>query len=502
MRISRSHCVTALLAGLLWITFVYVRYDHLSWNVSSRLSLTFALVERGTFCIDDYWQRPELNTQDVASAGGHYYSDKIFGVSLLAVPVFALVHLVEKLRGVEFSTFVRHWLVCAFSVSLLAAGAGAVFHRLARRYLIELGHIPPRADALAALATFCVFCGTMLVTYAGMLMPYLPGIFFLLLALWRIEARDERETSLSPRQINKLRVGGIGLLLGAAVLCDYLAGVPAVALLIYLTWRERSWQAGVIAALCAALPLIPFALYCLILFGQLSVPYRFEVLDMFRDSMARGIMGATVPSLTVMWLITFHPYRGLFFHSPHLLGGPFGWVKGWSLGPCWHSRQIVFASIFVVLLVYNSAYFMWWGGWGFSPRHLAFTVPFLGLSMLVLWQRMRSIVLFTVLGLWGVFVHVIVYLVSSEFPDRPQGAPLVSLLEPDLSRYDYPWIFGRYIFRLFQMGEMPWNIGVAMGFRGPASVLPLALLWGIGALVIVMLCRSSAPPQSTAAREQ
>jgi len=53
-----------------------------SWNVSSRLNLTYALAEYGTFRIDPY----HSNTGDKVFFRGHYYSDKAPGLSLLAVP--------------------------------------------------------------------------------------------------------------------------------------------------------------------------------------------------------------------------------------------------------------------------------------------------------------------------------------------------------------------------------------------------------------------------------
>ena len=59
------------------------------WNTASRLMLTYALVDRGTVCLDGLDQQ----TGDIACFRGQYYSDKLPGFSLLAAVPYALAKL-------------------------------------------------------------------------------------------------------------------------------------------------------------------------------------------------------------------------------------------------------------------------------------------------------------------------------------------------------------------------------------------------------------------------
>jgi len=490
---------TLLVAAAVWLTFVYVRHDQVGWNANSRLCLTCALVDQGTMRIDDYWQRPDLATRDVATIGGHFYSDKIFGTALAGVPALAAVRLVERARGAPFAPATRNWLVVAFSVALMGAAAAALFYRLAVRYLGALGMRPRPSEAVAALATLFTFCGSMLLLYGGVFMPYLPATFFLMAALWLIEGAGAPAAAPQPaaaadgsfpvaarlRRRTIARDAGVGVMLGCAVLCEYLAAWPAVLLGIFYLWRRRSGAAALVTLVAAIVPLVPFAAYCWCVFGRMSVPYEYELEPFFREAMRRGLMGATWPRLPVAWLLAFHPYRGLFYHSPHLLLGFVGMVVAWRRVVVWRVRTLIFGGVFLGLFLYNSGYYMWWGGWGLAPRFLALSVPFLALAALPALAFPAARIVGLIAGGWAVFVHVVMNFMVADFPERPHGAPLESLLAPDFSRFDYPALFSRYVWPGFLLGETDWNFSAAMGLVGLPALLPLAALWIAVALLFV-----------------
>lgn len=488
-----------LLAGALWITFVYVRHDQLGWNAASRLCLTYALVDQGSLRIDDYWRQPELQTRDVAAFGGHYYCDKIIGTSLLGVPALAAIRLFEHARGFPLSPQHRHWLVIAFSVALVGAAAGALFFRLTRCYLQELGHSPPVAEALAGLATLFTFVGTMLVLYGGVFFPYLPAIFFLLLALWLIEEGDGWRKDFRGTTVWAFLVG---VALGAATLCDYLAAWPALYLAILALSRRPYPVAFLTLPLGAIVSLSPFLLYCYHIFGRFSVPYEYELDEFFRASMGRGFMGATWPNPTVAYLLAFHPYRGIFYHSPQLLLSIVGGVIGWHYGAKWQMRLVVFFSAFVGLFIYVSAYYMWWGGWTLAPRLLAVVVPFLAFAVLPALHLRWMQIVGLILGSWALFLHLIMLFMPADFPERPGGAPPESLLYPDLSRYDYPAIFARYVWPKFLLGETDPSLSDGLGLSGAAKVLPLAILWLIVAVIFLAPVLRPGQPTTKATWEE
>ena len=98
-----------------------------------------------------------------------------------------------------------------------------------------------------------------------------------------------------------------------------------------------------------------------------------------------------------------------------------------------------------------------------------------------------------VAGGWAVFVHVVMNFMVADFPERPHGAPLESLLAPDFSRFDYPALFSRYVWPKFLLGETDWNFSAAMGLVGLPALLPLAALWIAVALLFAWtLVRESA----------
>ena len=80
-----------VVAAILFLASAYF-YQDPEWNGNSRLDLTRAIVERGTLQIDNYHDDPEWLTGDKALYNGHYYSDKAIGSSLLAVPLYFLLH--------------------------------------------------------------------------------------------------------------------------------------------------------------------------------------------------------------------------------------------------------------------------------------------------------------------------------------------------------------------------------------------------------------------------
>ena len=67
------------------------------WGANTKLDLIMAIVDQGTFSIDDYYE----NTGDYALYKGVHYSDKAPGTSFLGVPFYALFRLVARTSFVD-----------------------------------------------------------------------------------------------------------------------------------------------------------------------------------------------------------------------------------------------------------------------------------------------------------------------------------------------------------------------------------------------------------------
>lgn len=495
---------------LLWISFAWFHHSAPGWNVNSRLALTLALVEQGTVRLDDQIhvppQRPgapqlgrgPLETGDAATRSGHLYSDKIIGTSLLGVPAALLVRGAEKIRGQEFSAGTRRWIITAFSVGLLGAAAGVLLFRLLL-LLFPPPASPPGVPAPVPWGPLVLTCltllGTQLWFYATLFMSYLPSAFFLLAALLRFERWCSGNPAGSPPASPPPPAPFFtcGLLMGAAVLCEYLAAIGAGFFALYMVIQTPLSPAGRLRglALCGAgglLALSPFLLYTLLVFGRISVPYEFHVDPRFRHFMSRGLMGATVPDLDALILITVHPYRGLFVHSPWLLAGLAGlglMIRRSATRPL----GLLAAGVVTLQLLYNSAYYMWWGGWSFGARHLIPALPFLTIGAGAAWawggRAMRGAIFG--LGVLAVGLHLVVNAVEPQVrdivpdPRSPLVMTLPWLLEPDLSENNYPWLFPRVLWPAFVRGDTDLNLGRVLGLPpGWPSLVPLAALWGAG----------------------
>ena len=78
----------ALLFVVLWAMLTHTHID--SWNEFSRLAAVEALVERGTWVIDD--TALGQSTGDKVLLNGHYYSDKPPVMTFVAAGVYAVLH--------------------------------------------------------------------------------------------------------------------------------------------------------------------------------------------------------------------------------------------------------------------------------------------------------------------------------------------------------------------------------------------------------------------------
>jgi hypothetical protein len=345
-----------LLGATVFLATCLVAQPATGWNVNSRLDLVFSVVDQGRLSIDSYHNHKPYVTGDKAFYNGHYYSDKTFGVSVVAMPVYGLISGVSRLLHVHPSFQLIQFILTRWAVALPAALAAMLLANL----LMRLGAIP----RLAVLVTSGVFFGSMLFGYSTVFYPYVPGIACCLGALtliWNVP-------------ITLRRVSLAGLLLGSALVFDltFNISVAVIGVLLLLAVRHegRARALRLVAAAGAAglVPVGAFAAYSAHIFGSPTIPYQYEASDFFRKSMANGVMGVTSPKFDVMWFLSFHPYRGILFWSPWLVMVVACGI--WLARRDARLRAIASASIvtFVAYFLFNAAYYEWWGGSAMGPR--------------------------------------------------------------------------------------------------------------------------------------
>ena len=335
--------VSVPLFALVFGTYAYF-YQAGGWNQNSRFDLTRAIVEQGTLSIDAFQE----NTGDKALRDGHWYTDKAPGLSLLAVPAYALVHAVRAGAVVAGSYL---GTVCA--VALPSA--------LAALQLFALGRLIGLSAAWAAALTLAYALGTLALPYSTIFYGHQLSAALGLSAfalVWR-----RRAPMLA------------GLLLGLAVAVDYTSVVLVIAVMGYAVVKLRA--RGVLWLIAGGVPIaLALGAYHAAAFGHpLALPYEFVLQEHRRMG---WFMGIAAPDPRVMGALLVGPYRGLFFGSPWLVAGIPGLAVLARRG--FRAEAITCGGIAFAYLLLNAGLVDWHGGWAMGPRYLIPAIPFLAVG--------------------------------------------------------------------------------------------------------------------------
>lgn len=377
LRIFRKDAL--IVFALLSFVFAYF-YQYAGWNGNSRFSLIFAAVQEQTFSIDHYYQKEGTATGDLSFANGHYYSDKAIGPAILGAIVYAPISWLQSLTGHPGVDTVEQILTFCV-VGLPSAIAGTLM------YLLCLYLCKKRARSF--LITLAVTLGTMYFPYSTIFFSHqftaalIFSGFFIIFFL--------KVGELAPK-------GGwlflAGLLLGWAVISEYTSAAIVLPIAIYalvVIWRTpnlRRWKSLLLMALGGGIPLALQFVYNQVCFGSpFSVGYSNLPNQYFSASMSQGLMGIGWPNLQVLFYMTFHPTLGLFWQSPVLILALVGVVYGVK-NKQYRSEVLLAIWLIVSYLVLISGYFMWWGGYALSSRHIIPILPFFCLLLVFLPDRL------------------------------------------------------------------------------------------------------------------
>jgi hypothetical protein len=294
---------------------------------------------------------------DVASYGGHLYSDKAPGVSILSIPMAEAVRLPDAASW-HYRYDFRVWatrvsvqglalLLCAFLVGRAAEG------------------LAPGTGGPTLLA-FSLGTEAAALSSAGFAhVPAAAFAFSAFLLAWR------RKPFVA------------GLVAGAAVLVEYETGLIALVLAGYVLltgWRALGRY--LLGATPAALAL---GAYNWAAFGSpFHLSYRY-VANSFAANQAAGFFGIHAPSWHAIRLV-FVGNEGILFDSPLLVAAAAG------IALLWRTRSAEAAVCTVVVLAFlalNCGYFDPYGGDSPGPRFIAPALPFLVLGLPLVLARFR-----------------------------------------------------------------------------------------------------------------
>lgn len=402
------------------------------WNQNSRFALVRAIVEDARFFVDDYllyrrgdaadpdaplvrtpvargnferdgrsyalaWRavdgsllpvdpaaagsRALLAVDAVAASGdlayhdGHFHPNKAPGTSFLAVPAWALVRSVYSLAGVAADSWAGltygAWLTSLLSVGLATAAGAVLVLRLARGFGSEQG------ARLAALSF--AFC-TMAWPFSTFLFEHNIIAVFLVASVYAVE------TAAGRRRTGSMHAAG--LLAGFAAITNYtmVAFVPMVALFALARGRSLTDLAWFASGL--VWPLVAILHYNLSCFGTpVATNYSYQSAMFRTDNRLLGVFA--VPRGDVLVTLLVSPFRGLFFTSPVLLAAV---AALFALKERREMRAWValVAAVGSFLLLVNTSFNGWDGGWTAVPRYLAPAMGLLALPLAFAFDRWKA----------------------------------------------------------------------------------------------------------------
>jgi hypothetical protein len=486
----KRHQIEICLFLTLLVCYVYFFPRWADWNQNSRFDLALAIVDKGTLCIDDYYQ----NTGDYALFEGHHYSDKAPGTSFLGVPVYWTFKQIVSLEPME-ELLTRLEANPALVSTLREGGTGLqvskVYFALALTAVTFFVVAVPSAFLGVLLYYWTAYCTNN--PFYRLVVPFIYGLltnafpysnmFFghqivatlLFMAFFIIFRIDRCE--LGPAWLVLA-----GFLLGYAVITEYPTALVAAGLCVYAFFAtpNRRWLVGLVLA---GLPpgLLLMAYNYAIFRTPLPVGYRYS--ELYTELHSTGFLSLSYPHPGALWGITFGSYRGLFFVSPILLLAASGFVIWWRRRI---HRRAWWMCLYAVIsfFLFNGSSVMWQGGWSVGPRYLLPMLPFLVVGLVYffdawghqLWARVTTVIL----GVWSFFAVWAETIGGQHFPDWTTN-PLFTYSLPNLAA-----------------GNIARNVGMLLKLSGWASLAPLLICLSAG---LYLLARTSAGHRAVQAEQ-
>ncbi len=363
---SRLALASVLLVGLASAVMI----QSFSWNQTSHYDLVRALNDDQT-TIDPY----QANTGDKVFYKGHYYSARAPGMALFALPFYDALNLVHAESwtnahvappdhpGDEMIYLIGLWGNVLPGLLLVA-----LVWRVAERY--EPGY------GVAAAVTLGL--GTMVLPFSQLLFSHMFTTFLCFAAFWLM--LRERDGPPSP-----LLLAIAGLAMGYAFSSEYPTFFAAIVLGLFLLSRRDSLTAlGVLrrggayvaGGLVGIIPLLLYNHYAFRSWTHLAYS------DVPRQQ--KGFFGIGAPSLKVLATLLFDS-RGLLTLSPILIMGAIGTVMLYKRGR--RAEALTIGGICLCYLLYNSGYYLPFGGGFMGPRFLDTLLPFIAFPVALTLKR-------------------------------------------------------------------------------------------------------------------
>jgi hypothetical protein len=427
-------------------------------NENVRVWTTKALVEHRTFTLDAV-EREWGFVDDKVAVGGHTYSSKAPGLSLLGVPVYLVQSRVLRFFGTGPGSLTPRAATLGLRMFAVALPLGLFLWAFSR-------YVERRtASALARdLSVVALGLGSLLYPYGVIFVGHAHGAAlafasFMLLA------------PATGAPVSRRGLIAAGVCAGAAVLFEYQVIVAAAVLAAFALYRHRRGVGWML--LGAAPPAILLAVYHTAVFGKpWDLPWAHVQNTGFAAYHAHGFLGLTAPRLDAIADMLFAPELGLYVFSPYLVVGTLGALGAALLPGRRRAEGIVVLAVSAGMLLFTSSLTFWRGGWCAGPRYVTVLAPFLTIGIALVWERIgRWLAATAVLGglvIASVFMNAVSAALFPHYPPQLRN-PIFQLALPLVGR-----------------GFVPYGLGWLLGLRGAWSLAPLAAVI-VAALVMALL---------------
>jgi hypothetical protein len=363
-RRTRIAVLAAVFVGLSFATMI----QSFSWNQTSHYDLIRALND-DTTTIDAYQE----NTGDKVYYHHHYYSARAPGLALFALPFYDTIKALGAEQWAQESPAQRNtdemvYLIGLWGNVLPGFLLVLLVWRVADRF--EPGY------GIAAAVTMGL--GTLILPLSTLLFSHV-FTAFLGFAAFVLMMRERA----GPPSLSLLWLAGLAM--GYAFSSEYPLFFVAVMLGLYLISRRdtlnplglaRRLGAYVVGGLIGIVPLLLYNHYAFRSWTHLAYS------DVPRQK--KGFFGITAPSLKALATLLFDS-RGLLTLSPVMILGGVGVWMLYRRGR--RAEALTITGICLCYLIYNSGYYLSFGGGFMGPRFLATMLPFLACTLGLAFKR-------------------------------------------------------------------------------------------------------------------
>ena len=435
----------ALALAFVWLTNSPYHNDLNNPNENVRVYTVRALVDHGTFAIDDVCDEWGY-VNDKATFGGRLYAGKAPGSAYLAVPAYAAWRLISN--AVDREPSKREWVqVCRLgSTTIPTLLMLCLFAVWALRRCEDRG--------AAAMIVVALAAGSLVFSYGLIMTSHSTAAMALVIALILFDLHKLEPDRMWP-------LVAAGFVLGWAVALEYPAALGGALIGLYGLARSprRTWFLAWVTV-GMALPIGLVLIFHASCFGGiLETPYGHLENPGFIEHHAEGFYGLKRIKLNAIVGSFVSPANGLLFYAPWtalpIAAIPVGLSRR-------DLRQQALLTLCVLLTyaAFISLVTNWRGGWSAGARYIVPVVPVLAWYLVFVFRALARSADFVLLKgvlatttLVGVFVCTVS---ATHFPHYPT----------DLANPVYE-IGTFFAFR----GYRTWGLAHSLNLAGPASIL-------------------------------